>query len=73
MKTYKHIKFVRCTLIPEFEHSCFDKKGNCLGFVGYNDRWKEHEYCPNPGTAYTVECCADIADFLANINIERKI
>lgn len=69
---YKYIKFVTCTMFPEFEYTCFDKKGNALGFVGYNEKWKEHEYHPNPDTAYTVECHLDIADFLGQLNKEKK-
>lgn len=67
---YRFIKFRVSTLSPnpDVRYVCFDKKRNVIGEVTYNNRFKEHEYAPFSGTAYTVECCTDIADFLRQLN-----
>jgi len=69
---YAHIKFRVCTIDPGFEWTCFSRSGHVLGFVAYNREWREYEYCPNPGTAYTHQCHDDIADFLEQLNIKKK-
>ncbi len=73
MKTrYKYIHFVRYTP-PGFEWVCRANRGErdlCL--IGWNLRWREYEMVPYTGSAYTVECLADIRDFLAALNAERS-
>ena len=59
--TYRHIRFEE---IQGFTvcRSTHDARV-ALGSVEWNWRLREHDYIPEHGTAYTVECLRDIADF----------
>ena len=66
---YKHIRFEE---IQGFTVCRSNHGGAVLGRVEWHARWKEHEFIPEPDTAYTIECLRDIADFLGKMNAKRK-
>ena len=66
---YKHIRFEE---IQGFTVCRSNHSKAVLGRVEWMERWKEHEYVPEPSTAYTIECLRDIADFVGKMNAERK-
>lgn len=66
---YKHIRFEE---IKGFTVCRSNHGGVVLGRVEWNSRWKEHEYIPEPNTAYTWDCLRDISQFLDNMNTARK-
>ena len=66
---YKHIRFEK---IQGFTVCRPNHGGYALGRVEWNTRWHEHEFVPEPDTAYTVECLRDLADFVGKMNAARK-
>ena len=66
---YKHIRFED---IAGFTVCRSNHGGAVLGRVEWFASWKEHEFVPESGTAYTVECLRDIAHFVGRMNTERK-
>lgn len=72
MKTkYKYIEFTN-TGPAALPWVCRNwRNGTELGYVRYYPKWKEWEFLPDDGMAFTVECCRDIADFLDQLNKEK--
>jgi hypothetical protein len=66
---YRHIRFEE---IQGFTVCRSNHGGAVLGRVEWHARWKEHEFIPEPDTAYTIECLRDMADFLGKMNAARK-
>jgi hypothetical protein len=67
--TYKYIRFEE---IKGFTVCRSNYGGAVLGRVEWIERWKEFEFIPERGTAYTVECLRDLSDFVGKMNTERK-
>lgn len=68
---YKYIHFIKehHTLLGYELWVCKNNQGkNYLGFIEYVNKWGEFQYVPENNTAYTHECCTDIADFLQQLN-----
>jgi hypothetical protein len=63
--TYRHIRFEE---IEGFTVCRSNHGGHVLGRVEWNNRWREHEFVPEPNTAYTHECLRDIAAFVDKMN-----
>jgi hypothetical protein len=71
MKTkYKYINFSQ-TL---HKWRCYTNRGNDeLGFLEWNQRWKQYEFVPAAiPVAFTQDCLMDIADFIRQIETEKK-
>ena len=66
---YKHIRFEE---IQGFTVCRSNHGGAVLGRVEWFAKWREHEFIPEPDTAYTVECLRDLADFVGKMNAARK-
>ena len=70
MKTkYKYIEFKKD--VSGVWHCGNHKTDDYLGRVMWVKRWKCYEFVPNEGTAYTVECLADLADFIRQLEQEK--
>jgi hypothetical protein len=67
---YKYIRFERP--FPTADWECWNGKDTMLGVCVLNQRWKEYEFCPEESMGFTNECLRDIADFLEQLNKERK-
>jgi hypothetical protein len=67
--TYQHIRFEE---IEVFTVCRSNHGGAVLGRVEWNARWREHEFIPEPNTAYTRECLRDLTEFVGVMNAERK-
>lgn len=65
---YKHIRFeeIQGFMVCRSNHG-----GAVLGRVEWFAKWREHEFIPEPGTAYTVECLRDLADFVGKMNARK--
>jgi len=66
---YRHIRFEE---IQGFTVCRSNHGGAVLGRVEWNSRWREHEFVPEPDTAYTIDCLRDMADFVGKMNATRK-
>jgi len=67
---YKYIEFER---LNEDYYLCTNRKSrDDLGFVDYFERWKEYQFNPESDFAFTVGCLLDIADFIKQLNAEKK-
>lgn len=69
---YRFIKFRKCVIMDDIDYTCFAKNGDIIGSVAYNRKWRKYEYLPMPQTAYTHECCKDIAHFLSQLESEES-
>jgi hypothetical protein len=68
---YKFIRFEK--QVGRDRWYCFNKKhGDMLGGVAYLSRWRCFVFQPPSGTEFSADCLRDIADFLEQLNRERK-
>lgn len=71
MKTeYRHIEFKQDA--KGIWH-CGNPKQDCyLGFAEFVPRWKCFQFAPEPNTAFTQDCLADLAHFVGQLDQEYK-
>lgn len=70
MKTiYKYIEFKK---IDAWWFCCNRKSGATLGSVNWSSGWKMYVIEPEAGTEFSPDCLRDIAEFMENLNKERK-
>ena len=71
MKTrYRFIHFINIG----YDWYCYtnSKPAKNLGFCEFYQAWKQWQFVPSDGTAYTSECCRDIAHFLDQLKEQPK-
>ena len=53
--------------------ACKNKKhGDHLGTVVYSPMWKQFVFQPRSGTEFSTDCLRDIADFLEQLNKQKR-
>lgn len=66
---YKFIRFEKELTV----WCCKNKKhGDMLGTISYCNAWKLFVFQPPSGTEFSADCLRDIADFLEQLNKEKK-
>lgn len=67
MKTrYKYIQFAMNEGINAW--CCRNNKsGDVLGWVEYYKRWKQWIFSAEPGTVFSIDCLADIQEFMKGL------
>lgn len=66
-------KFIRFVQFKSQRWYCENKKhGDLLGGVVFCSQWNQYTFAPPSGTEFSADCLRDIADFLEQLNKEKK-
>lgn len=66
---YRYINFVK--LGADWHCHTNAEPATMLGFCEFYARWRQWQFVPRPDTAFTSDCCRDIADFLDQLKREQ--
>ena len=72
---YKHIVFEKVSESPSGKtavFSCDNHSGESLGYIEWNNRWRQYTFTPLACTIYSRSCLLDIADFIHKLMEARK-
>lgn len=58
--------------LPEGAWRVFTRKGAVLGTIEWHAEWRQFEFAPQFGTAYTHDCLAAMGKFLQEQNVAAK-